>query len=451
MMNGVRKIVELAMKEGFQIHPDLLRYLSSLDDLSLTLQFEKIKKIIEEKKRLGEKEVILRMDDLASRKKTRKPIEVHFNVIFDSSKYINPTGNFNSLFINRFEKLREIWNFRIGPKELTDIASLKRIRYQRPRLIGGLVVEKRFENSKFYIKVEDLTGEIEVEVPKSEFSEIEEVVNDVFLVLEVERGERGFMAKNILLLDIPSKRLRTAEEDLYVAVLSDLHLGSPKFERELFLEILNWLAEPEEKIKDRLCCVFFLGDIISSSEGRSIRSLYSEFFNYLRILPPSLHKVVIPGEDDATRLALPQPAISSYYLVGSGNIANLHLIGNPSYVSINGVKFLCYHGQGLDDIASQISFSTSVEPARLGRVLLKHRHLAPIYGGSTPIAPEKEDLLVVSDVPDVFLIGHVHYPSEDFYKNVLIITTSSLTTDTRIERGRLLLINLKNLETTWIF
>lgn len=439
------------MREGYQIHPDLFRYLSSLDELSLKVQFERIRRIIEEKKRSGEKEVVLRIEDIAKEEEEKRPIEVHFNVIFDSSKHINPTGNFNSLFINRFEKLREIWSFRTGPKELTEIMLVKRMRYQRPRLIGGLVTERRFENSKFYIKVEDLTGEIEVEVPKTHFSEIEEVIDDVFLVLEIEHGEEGFIAKNVIFLDVPSKKLRTTEEDLYVAVLSDLHLGSPKFERELFLEVLNWLAKPDGRIKDRLCCVFFLGDIISSSEGGSIRDLYSEFFKYLKILPPSLHKVIIPGEDDATRLALPQPAISSYYLVGSGNIANLHLLGNPSYVSVNGVKFLCYHGQSLDDVASQVPFSTSVEPARLGRILLKHRHLAPIYGSSTPIAPEKEDLLVVSDVPDVFLIGHVHYPSEDFYKNVLIVTASSLTMDARTEGGRLLLLNLRNLETSWIF
>ena len=40
--------------------------------------------------------------------------------------------------------------------------------------------------------------------------------------------------------------------------------------------------------------------------------------------------------------------------------------------------------------------------------LLRARHLSPIYGSQTPIAPEMEDLLVIEDVPDIFHVGHVH-------------------------------------------
>ncbi len=446
-METLRKIVEMVVKEGFQIHPDLFRFLSTLDESSLRMYHKRISKVIKEKRREG-RNVVLRIEDLEEREEERK-VEVWLNVIFDVSKHINPIGNYDSLFLSRFEKFQRIWGLRSGPKELVEIGFFRRVRSQRPRLIGGFVMDKRVTGSKVLLKLEDLSGEIEVEASMREFSEVDEVVKDSFIVLEVEHGERGFTAKNVMLLDLPNKRLRTVENDLYVAALSDLHIGSRKFKEDLFLEIINWLSSSENEIGKKLCCVFFLGDIISFMEG--IRTHYSKFFTHLRKLPPSMHKVVIPGECDATRIALPQPSISSYYLIGSGEVPNLHLLGNPSYVSVNGIKFLCFHGQSLDDIALQVSFGTSVEPARLGRVLLKHRHLAPTYGGRTLIAPDKEDLLVISEIPDVFLIGHVHHPSEDFYKNVLILTTSSLTSDTSLEKGRLTLINLKNLEVSWMF
>ena len=43
------------------------------------------------------------------------------------------------------------------------------------------------------------------------------------------------------------------------------------------------------------------------------------------------------------------------------------------------------------------------------KILLKSRHLSPIYGNRTPIAPESEDMMVIDDVPDIFHAGHVQY------------------------------------------
>ena len=49
-----------------------------------------------------------------------------------------------------------------------------------------------------------------------------------------------------------------------------------------------------------------------------------------------------------------------------------------------------------------------ITPVNVMRHLLRARHLSPIYGSQTPIAPEQEDLLVIDEVPDIFHVGHVH-------------------------------------------
>jgi DNA polymerase II small subunit len=90
-------------------------------------------------------------------------------------------------------------------------------------------------------------------------------------------------------------------------------------------------------------------------------------------------------------------------------------------------------------------------PASLGKILLRARHLAPTYGRGTPIAPEGEDLLVIKDVPDVLLLGHVHKASEDFYKNSIIISTSSWIKKGLRGPGRVALLNLKDMMVRWYF
>jgi DNA polymerase II small subunit len=57
--------------------------------------------------------------------------------------------------------------------------------------------------------------------------------------------------------------------------------------------------------------------------------------------------------------------------------------------------------------------------------LLKSRHLAPIYGKRTAIAPEKKDFMVIERPPDVFHAGHVHVLRCNKYKGTLIVNSGA--------------------------
>ena len=84
--------------------------------------------------------------------------------------------------------------------------------------------------------------------------------------------------------------------------------------------------------------------------------------------------------------------------------------------------------------------------------LLKARHLGPIYGGSTPIAPESEDMLVIDDVPDIFQTGHVHISGIETYKGVLLLNSGKKQTGFQASvgitptPGIAILVNLKTLK-----
>ena len=56
---------------------------------------------------------------------------------------------------------------------------------------------------------------------------------------------------------------------------------------------------------------------------------------------------------------------------------------------------------------------------------LQGRHLAPIYGERTPIAPEKKDFMVIDKIPDIFHAGHVHVVKCDNYRGTLIVNSGA--------------------------
>jgi DNA polymerase II small subunit len=109
------------------------------------------------------------------------------------------------------------------------------------------------------------------------------------------------------------------------------------------------------------------------------------------------------------------------------------VIGNPSLIKLNGVKVLMFHGQSLDDIIATTPGLSYSDPAEAMKLLLKARHLSPIYGQRTPIAPEKEDMLVITEVPDIFHAGHVHIIGVERYKSTLIVNSGAWQTQTRYQ------------------
>ena len=67
--------------------------------------------------------------------------------------------------------------------------------------------------------------------------------------------------------------------------------------------------------------------------------------------------------------------------------------------------------------------------------MLKRRHLAPIYGGRTNLAPEVNDHLVIETIPDIFVTGHVHGTGVERYRGTTLINASSWQDQTNYQRS----------------
>jgi DNA polymerase II small subunit len=91
-------------------------------------------------------------------------------------------------------------------------------------------------------------------------------------------------------------------------------------------------------------------------------------------------------------------------------------------------------------------------------LLLKSRHLAPVYGGKTPLSPENRDFLVIEHVPDIFQSGHIHKLEYCNYRGVLVVNSGCWQEQTDYMRrhgvvptpAMVPVVNLQTLETAVI-
>lgn len=458
MTDIIKRMINIIVREGFQAHPSLID-LFKKSDPERGEQLLHFLNLLIKQRRASEKLVITADDVLNLFEKggesLERPIQVSFNIVFDVSHYLNPVGGYHRLFQDRYNKSLELWLSRPGSRRLDDISFVVRSKSYRVRRIGGLVVDKGVSDIGVKITLEDPTGQIDVNIPREILYKVNNILLDSFLVMEIERVETGFIGRDVWWLDIPDKEMKKLQNDFFVAITSDLHIGDPDFDEERFGAFIDWLTGiNNEVISKRIYYLLIIGDIVDAyrlSREESIYMLYQKFLSYLKRLPDRIIKIIIPGDSDATRRALPQPNIPVSYMKEMSSIKNLYSLGNPSMISIDGIKFLLFHGQSLEDVLLQSYDIISRTPASLGKVLLRVRHLAPTYGKSTPIAPEAEDLLIIRDVPDVLLLGHMHEASDDFYKNSIIISTSSWLKDDLRGPGKVALLNLKDMTINWYF
>jgi DNA polymerase II small subunit len=219
-----------------------------------------------------------------------------------------------------------------------------------------------------------------------------------------------------------------------------LHVGSKYFMEREFMRFVSWLSSEDEVAKKvKFLCI--AGDIIDGvgifpNQDKEVNEFDSkkQFLYALSLLcqiPRSIEVFIIPGNHDMGRRALPQGALSAFVDI---NPDNFHMLGNPSLIQLNGVKLLMFHGQSLDDIIATIPGLSYSNPIDAMKILLKARHLSPLYGYRTPIAPEKEDMLVISDVPDIFHVGHVHVIGVERYRNTLLVNSGAWQSQTKYQQ-----------------
>jgi len=287
------------------------------------------------------------------------------------------------------------------------------------------------------------------------------LLNDQFIMVRIGFGKNtSFIIKDLIFPDIPEQTTNRSETETYAVFLSDLHIGSRYFMEEEFIEFILWLSSPDavaKKIRFMLIC----GDLVDGVGiypnqdkelvCQTIEEQLKKVEGLLNKIPKYIKIFIMPGNHDPGRRALPQPAIPKKYNPTLWEKENLYMVGNPAVISLNGVKVMMFHGQSIDDIVKTTPGLSYDKPTNVMKHLLRARHLSPIYGSQTPIAPEMEDLMVIDEIPDIFHVGHVHRAELDMYKGILLLNSGSWQKQTPFQAsvgmtpnpGIALMVNLK--------
>jgi DNA polymerase II small subunit len=239
---------------------------------------------------------------------------------------------------------------------------------------------------------------------------------------------------------------------------------------DAFNRFTLWLngkcGEESREIAEQVKYVIIAGDIVDGVGvyPRQINDLVVEELSeqyelaskFLEQIPDYIDVIIIPGNHDATRRALPQPALTKEYIEPLMENRNTLSLGNPANIRIHGVEFLLYHGRSLDDVLATVPGMEFHSPERAMRLMLRSRHLAPIYGQRTLISPGNRDFLVIERVPDVFHSGHVHVMKYESYRGTVIVNSGAWQRQTNYQKnlgleptpGIIPVLNLEDLSIT---
>lgn len=441
MKEDVSAALTYALSRGFQIHPDAFKILEKIDVKDLE---RIIKQVVREKAK--QNLFLINQNDLKMfvDSEIDETIENHHVILSDPTKKITSAegiDGFSALFANRYSKLLKIILQRSQAKKLSPIASVKSGKVKEEVFVAGLLMDRKIERDATKLVVDDPTGSLKMLVFNKELQETaNSLLMDQFVMLTITPGKNGsFIVKDLVQPDVPDHVTNRSKTETYAVLISDLHVGSKYFMEKEFTEFVEWLSNPDP-VARKVRFVLVGGDIIdgigifpNQDEELLLVDVNEQMLKAAQLLdkiPKHIKVFIIPGNHDPGRRALPQPAIPEKHNLGLWNRENFFMLGNPSMVELNGVKILMFHGQSLDDVVGTTPGLSYSQPAKAMRVLLKARHLSPIYGKRTPIAPELEDVMVIDDVPDIFHSGHIHVVDLDMYKGTLIVNSGAWQTQT---------------------
>ena len=365
------------------------------------------------------------------------------------------TNDFTKLFVDRYSALRKI--LRNQRRELANAIPINRMKKSgiKDIQIVGIIKEVRTTtNGHRLIELEDET-DIATCIALKNNRETLQLANEV--VLDEIVGIRGQMSKNgdlivirnIVYPDISIQNERHKSEiPLYAAFLSDIHIGSKQFMEDEWQAFLRWINgdmgnSRQRDVAGKIKYIIIPGDVVDGigiypeqDKELAIVDVYRQYealAEQLSLIPNHISMIMLPGNHDAVRPAEPQPTFEKE-IQDLFSDMNIKFVGNPCYFSIHGVEVLAYHGQSLLDFATNIQHLKYNEPVEIMKTMLRKHHLAPTYGGYTPLAPEHLDYMVIDRIPDIFVTGHVHLAQISDYRGVTLMNASSWQAQTSYQK-----------------
>lgn len=356
--------------------------------------------------------------------------------------------DFVAYFRNRYNFFKDILSNRPELAAATSISRL--LQGEKPAIIAMIHEIKKLPTGTLKLQLEDLTGQISAIISaknKEVFEKAKFITPDAILGFRGSVGKNIFFVDDIVWPDMPFKKINKTPDEVYVACLPDLHVGSRLFLEKEFGKFVKWLrgeygTERQREIGKKVKYIIVCGDIVdgvgvypTQEKELAIRDIFKQYDAAAEVLshiPSDRHIVISPGNHDALRKCEPQPVLYKDWAAALYKLPNVIMVPNPCYVRLHksencpaGVEFLVYHGDSFD------FFIDSVESLRLAggydaadkvwEFLLKQRHLAPTYSATLAL-PLGADPLLIRHIPDVVMSGHIHKAKVGNYKGILTVS-----------------------------
>jgi DNA polymerase II small subunit len=355
-------------------------------------------------------------------------------------------SDFVAVFRDRYDRLSRKLKGRVNHRPATSLQAMPG--GGEAGIIGMVSDVRSTANGHWLIELEDTTGVFPCLVMKDRplADLVDELLLDEVVAVEGTLSDDGgiVFVDSLHFPDVPRTfKPKTADRHVRAALISDVHVGSDEFMGEAWSRFADWLGTEEAAEVEYL---LIAGDMVegigvypNQDEELEIVDIYEQyeaFSECLKEVPGDMEVVMIPGNHDAVRLAEPQPAFDEE-LRSIMDVHDARIISNPSTVTLEGVSVLMYHGVSLDEVIAELPEEKASydEPHRAMYQLLKKRHVAPQFGGHTRLAPEKEDYLVIDEVPAIFHTGHVHKLGWGMYRNVLAVNSGCWQAQTAFQRS----------------
>jgi DNA polymerase II small subunit len=451
----IHDVVNFLLKKGFQVTPDAIDHLKTMNRPEFQ---DLMKRIIKSKNRNNDDNFMVSLDDVRQNSvqsdvETDAPGVDDYEVLDGNDvlqKQLEGVNGYHLLMKNRFNKYKQIMYDRQDSRKITRISTLVQHTDQNEYKIAGLLKSRNKLPKSYEMELEDESTDLRLLVTDgNNIRKVESFLIDQMVIADIVFSKKigKFIVKNCYSLDVPAEVFQSVEgvEPVYGVFLSDIHVGSKTFLNREFQDFLNWIngRSGDLEVVSKIRYIVIAGDLVDGigvypGQEEELTELnlskqYDEFAGLMAQIPKSIKIFVSPGNHDATRQALPQPPIFKRYAKALYEMDNVILLGDPCLVRLHGVNTLVYHGQSLVDIVGSSPGITFDKPAEAMKVLLKARHLAPTHG-STRVALEEDDKLVIKIVPNIFHCGHIHTVQTLKYKGTLLVNSGTWQDQTQFQK-----------------
>jgi DNA polymerase II small subunit len=450
------KAIARVLSSGYVLDAKAFEMISSLppgaDDGLVEKLLEQKSGSVGEAKRITVNDVVKLMPHEVPQAHEKMAVDApgEVKVLSDPTPAIAPVEGaegFERLFHDRYQRLFTIVKERLDTKGSASVSTTKSLAPGKRVRVAGLLADRSSKHGAVELRIDDPSGSLKV-ICQDKFVEKAalEAPLDSMVVVEVARGRSGGLyTDSVILPDIPGRRVVSTSHRAYAVLLSDLHVGSRMFLTDDFNRFLVWLngSLGDRDVVNRIKYLVIAGDLVDGVgvypgqefqlAERDPKKQYAMAADLLKQVPAHIQILLSPGNHDAVRQALPQPAVSVDMAESLYAMNNVRWVGDPAYVKLHGATFLVYHGKSLDDVIATTPNLAYDRPTDAMKLLLRARHLAPTYGKRTALSPELRDYLVVDQVPDVFHVGHVHTYGELSYRGTLLVNSGTWQAQTNFQ------------------